>query len=734
MGVWLVECSEEELTELWDEWLNYRYCNYSKTIRDRFDSLVYVLTEVSRYNTFTGVFSTPGDMFPRITPDIAIIDPDLWFGKIDDHRTLIRFEIHTTRFTKYIISTIIAILVVVLFFSTHYLFYILAFPIRYLGFCGAIIALLLGFVYVIIIIMPSAILYSLSNLFTWIEAEFITLLELSGKDIYPVADPPHFALFPGDFLLIIQMVLLPLAFSFTIWIGNIDFWLIFTPFLLFYLLQFLRQAVTLYTHNKLVHMLEIYEYWRARATILSGLSNVFVVAGGSYLVLSLFQKANFNATFSYFKAQVVPNISLSEAILLVPRGFQLLFEIPNTSYSIALASANEHIPQHIVTSIGIFMLAITAGSYWILLSILKKNITLYKLWKESSGNIQFGNIPLLRVHSSSSILVHFMIILNWLIVLLQSLVGLLAIILAITWIVCDASIRLLEENSLLLGWYKPFLWYQSSIEATFGSTLGWFIARICILIITLPGILWLWMNIHFIFRLCLKCFDTTNKKNDHYFRFIFKELYQDLHIPSPQFILDDTNAYSANTTIFLPSSHYNAITISIYFAIVVAERHIKQLQAIIGHELGHVVLHSKRLWYTQLFSVLSLLGPGYLTLLLDFWNMELEADAFALKAIKDPQPLEDLLRDEEILKLRAQRLFRQRSPEPIQYRPTWLDRWSAHWTLIAELRELYQFYFDPNATIWGYLRPSSEERIEQLRRQWSSAANQKVTTNDHEIY
>lgn len=55
----------------------------------------------------------------------------------------------------------------------------------------------------------------------------------------------------------------------------------------------------------------------------------------------------------------------------------------------------------------------------------------------------------------------------------------------------------------------------------------------------------------------------------------------------------------------------------------------------IAHELVHVQQHASRLWWLELLSWLTITGPGFLTLLLDFAAMEFQADEVTHRWTKD---------------------------------------------------------------------------------------------------
>ena len=69
----------------------------------------------------------------------------------------------------------------------------------------------------------------------------------------------------------------------------------------------------------------------------------------------------------------------------------------------------------------------------------------------------------------------------------------------------------------------------------------------------------------------------------------------------------------------------------------------QELRAAIAHELGHIRQGLWKVSALKLLSSLAMFPNYYLTLCLDWAKKEMDADQFALKIIKDTEPLKQAL-------------------------------------------------------------------------------------------
>lgn len=201
----------------------------------------------------------------------------------------------------------------------------------------------------------------------------------------------------------------------------------------------------------------------------------------------------------------------------------------------------------------------------------------------------------------------------------------------------------------------------------------------------------------------------------------------------PPVVVIDHGITECSSRMFLPAPRIAAIHVSAPLAAVLNR---DELDVLLAHELAHLKLHAKVLWFVQLACCLTCLPPGFLTLLLDYRRMELEADEWAARATwqrPDRSVIPVLIRVPEFTRLleRLPALTAQAQvamwsacgdvqrpvaalPERYARAKQALGRALRTWPLAAETRALYEFYF--GSGIWGYFHPSPEDRMRNLQR------------------
>jgi hypothetical protein len=260
---------------------------------------------------------------------------------------------------------------------------------------------------------------------------------------------------------------------------------------------------------------------------------------------------------------------------------------------------------------------------YVILTIRHLGLFNVRLW---DPDLQPDSIHHITRKTSGNV-IHIAILLEWLII---SAIKFMSVGIIIVGFLTVFHITFLEwaPTPLLL----PFVWFEASFQVVLGTLAGTIIARIVLTLIFLPVVLWLLM---WFSSLC-----STLYKSIYYLRFRNKNareiqsslrpLCQHLHIPTPLICLEDTkDGFPVTIPLFL-----RHCVIAIPPAFIDATKS-KELQLILAHELGHVAKHSAKMWQAQVLSCLTLNGVGYLTLLLNYWKMEIEADEYALLVTKD---------------------------------------------------------------------------------------------------
>lgn len=263
-------------------------------------------------------------------------------------------------------------------------------------------------------------------------------------------------------------------------------------------------------------------------------------------------------------------------------------------------------------------------------------------------------------------------------------------------------------------WLIAFLWYQTAFQTVLGTVLGTIIADALLIMAALPLLLWtLFWCISLLrdFLQFLRLIFSREKVSDEV-EAIMHDLCKTLRISHPLIRPVHGTASWPKTRFLLPAPGLSVISLPDRLAGLRTQDRLRQ---VLAHELGHVIKHAGKVWSLQLLSRLSLTGPGYLTLLLDHWVMEMEADAFAVQATDDSLELIDLLTHlKEIAKTLA-----AKQPAEVRKRGAIstlmakkLNSRLVRRTWIAQVAKTYNIYFSD--TLWGAFHPPEEERIENL--------------------
>jgi len=130
----------------------------------------------------------------------------------------------------------------------------------------------------------------------------------------------------------------------------------------------------------------------------------------------------------------------------------------------------------------------------------------------------------------------------------------------------------------------------------------------------------------------------------------------------------------------------------------------EELKAVIAHELAHIKYDLKKISLLKFFSGLALFPNSYLLLLLDYREMELNADRTALAMVKNKAALERAVRRLSLLGH-----FTEPAKEPKKSRlKAWISRYK-EWSKISNN------FFNKDVLI-GYAHPEISERIKSISR------------------
>lgn len=265
-------------------------------------------------------------------------------------------------------------------------------------------------------------------------------------------------------------------------------------------------------------------------------------------------------------------------------------------------------------------------------------------------------------------------------------------------------------------WQIPFEWYVYSNVSLLGPLIGTALTHLLLLLLFLPATVWatLWLaSITLAFLRSIRTFIYSRHTSTGDRAMIVQRVTRlscKLNIPSPRIYWDTDSARPPEALAILPTARFALIRLSPAF---ISQLSAAQLDIVLAHELGHLALHTRRLWGVRLLSRLSLVGPGYLPLLLDFPKMELEADQYAYSVANDQLIWRHLLEQLEIIELRAwAELSQHRQARPSSRLVTLWRRCSQNHRSPDMRGNIFRLYFSDQA--WGYFYPSNAERIVQV--------------------
>jgi Zn-dependent protease with chaperone function len=368
---------------------------------------------------------------------------------------------------------------------------------------------------------------------------------------------------------------------------------------------------------------------------------------------------------------------------------------------------NNDIALSIIRTVGAFNSPFILPLIFILISLYL--FFLYKYWFSrltkdffTGKDINPNSAPRIKPGKSTK-LVNVYILFNWLFTFSLNVLNLAILGIIILWIYNGNS------DWLPARWIVPLIWYQALFQYLLGESIGRLVTIFLLLGIFSPILLWLLMYIFSLLKTCKRVLISllSFKRVNRQVKIITQYLCNQLNISSPYLYIENTDEIWPNSLPLLPTSRFCIINLSNRLVTNLTE---KQLTLILAHELAHTTLHVKKLWIMQLLSIISIVGPGYLTLLLDYRKMELEADGFSVYVTGDRQAFIELLEKKDILefRIRLDQIAKQRQRTEI--RANLSDKKKG---IIFGVKELYKFHFE-NA-LWGYLYPLPRERSLRLR-------------------
>jgi hypothetical protein len=217
------------------------------------------------------------------------------------------------------------------------------------------------------------------------------------------------------------------------------------------------------------------------------------------------------------------------------------------------------------------------------------------------------------------------IILEWLLLLITNLCGAAVILIIALWATRRYIYGPVVERSIILP-MSPLEWYKTIISMWLTRALAEGILAVLIIPGALALIIWAYSLLMRIALATRLLFPSRSDTSGRLVR-VRSELRR-LTGHRPPSIRLERRLDLPRTDVLLPFRWACFIRVPQH---CVENMNDSMLISVIAHEMVHVRLDVRRLWWLEFFSWLTITGPGLLTLLLDFPAMEFRADELALR-------------------------------------------------------------------------------------------------------
>lgn len=599
--------------------------------------------------------------------------------------------------------------------------------IRDTGLFPDILSVFLLMLWFILAFSPTIILGIYYSLFRREEAHFFKEVERSGVDIHPVVPTVAWVLFPKDMLIIQLSVFAVFIPRFLTLVNLWNAISLFSPLLLLMLLWMVPYELVdlsrIYANKKEHKTVSVLTYWKLELLEKSRRICVLFYLPPFFYCLIYFCTQLYIAAVSHpLSISNRDNLSLSSVVRLLA-ALSASKGLGNIGIRDGDYILNYTINHYVVLSqsLGFLMVVVTLSIFYFNIRLLKSRSFFKKdFWYDQKFHPALVPSPV--AHKSYARAANIHIVLSSL--LLFWSVGICTVLLVFAIL----SMSDVHIGWLPLGWVVPLVWYRSVV----GMWVGGFLSNVFLIGVFASTLLWLLMWLYSLVNTSWRSLsvlrDYTGRH--HKAKAILRGLCRQQKISSPLLHIDGGSAGWPMTTSLLPASRFCVVHLS---GTLAEELNDEQLTLVLAHELAHVTLHARKLWLIQLISRMSVLGAGHLTLLLDYWKMELEADDFAVRVTGNRDALVELLEklpqiefDAE-LRLRAARNSSANSvlnvsrslvldgvrllQKPLSFVPKRLGGGR----LVSGVTELYKFHF--GVSLWGALHPPYEVRAATLGSQ-----------------
>lgn len=672
MGVYQLGCSREDALTTWEQW---------------------------------GQSAPAGQEAADRAEQVALLDLQV-VPAADDNRVICSFRSPITTDDRIAVLMIIAVPLLVFLALSFKLLDILALAVQ------SRISLLLVPLSVFVFLSSLAIL--IFTLFQPIfhdgdlqdlENSFVEFVQQSHIEVQQLTATRHPVLFPGDISVLFGGLYVLLAFQVRLWTGSWGWIVQFSPAIALLLLMMLEGAVADFSNTLYQETHDAYRFWRMKSAEVLGSIRLFYIPLSSYVILSVFMSLDIFIYNLRIRYEQTGRQGLSNQDLLATY-LSLFFEDPRLSTLGSIVSQDHDfvsVYRQVVEGIPLpVRFVVFAGETFLLASMLFLAYVTFlmldaqrELWLTRWRNHPPHRVPLeaLTASRSRSTSLSMLVWVYWLLALIVNIAGLGVVILVILWVFG------LDAGPFANERIAPLLWYEAALKSPWGA-VGSGVARGSALLLCAPAIFWIALWVHSFLSPFWLLIRVSVPRRHHHATNRLQLLCARLGISTPVLVLDDASPNWASATIVLPSPRFSVIHVS---SALIEELSEAELDLVLAHELAHVTQHRWKLWLLPLLSRLCLIGPGYLALLLDYREMEFEADAFAIRVTGQPTVFAAMLQKQALTDF----LIRLRLPASV-------SRSQDEQSNIATLTSgIYHFYF--GAPLWGMIHPTAQERVLQAR-------------------
>ena len=534
--------------------------------------------------------------------------------------------------------------------------------------------------------------------------------------IFPLSPPQSWVLFPGD-ILIIQGTVSGLFFiQFFQWFGVSQILIVLIPYVLIIMAAGMLVLARKYAFERIADAFHVLMYWKLEMARLAGrISHLFLFPLLFYLVISLLRVVSLSLPIWHKKVVFgdnyippVQNSSVANNGLVTivgnPPGFETWQGLKSLKAVQTIIYVIDPTLQEIVFGAGLILIIILLILYLRRLSDifntkrLKSLLDVWKMLNEEEDSTVSEKID----QKSFQNLCRNTILLNWFLLFIINTFGIISITTSILWMFNSRS------EWLSIGWAAPLEWYREAFKSLLGNVAGSIVSQILLLGICAPALLWLGMWLHSLVNSYKSLILLLSFRRDKYYYYVndvLVRLCTGQSIASPIVRIERNSVDRVDTTPLLPTVRFCVICLS---EPLIASLTEKQRELVLEHELAHATKHAVLLWWTQFLSIFSVIGSGYLSLLLDHRKIELEADNAAVKRSEDIPIFEDALYKPAIL---TQTLSENKQTQP-----------NVNLGIVKQIVDLYEFYF--GTSVWGQLYPTPNKRIGNLHRRFSTVEKQ----------